>query len=85
MATSKRFAAKFFISSGSQEPTELSDVPNMLEQATKLHKSSLKSAARGGAKTAEDAVAAHMIELSAFHNSVLGKLFLTLHLFPSIC
>ena len=32
------------------------------------------------AKTAEDAVAAHMIELSAFHKSVLGKLFLTLHL-----
>ena len=52
LAASKRFAAKFFTSSGSQEPTEFSDVPAILAQANKLHKSSLKSAARGGAKTA---------------------------------
>ena len=62
MAASKRFAAKFFISSGSQEPSEFSDVPNMLEQPTKLHKSSLKSAARGGAKTALGLFMAHYPE-----------------------
>ena len=62
LAASKRFAAKFFISSGSQEPTEFNDVPNMLEQATKLHKSSLKSAARGGAKTALGLFMAHYPE-----------------------
>ena len=63
MAASKRFAAKFFISSGSQEPAEFSDVPSMLEQATKLHKSSLKSAAWGGAKTALGLFMAHYPEV----------------------
>ena len=62
LAASKRFAAKFFISSGSQEPSEFSDVPNMLEQATKLHKSLLKSAARGGAKTTLGLFMAHYPE-----------------------
>ena len=62
LAASKRFAAKFFTSSGSQEPTEFIDVPAILEQATKLHKSSLKSAARGGAKTALGLFMAHYPE-----------------------
>ena len=31
LAASKRFSAKFFTSSGSQEPTEFSDVPAILE------------------------------------------------------
>ena len=84
LAASKRFAAKFFISSGSQEPTEFSDVPAILDQATKLHKSSLKSAARGGAKTALGVFMAHypeaeiedvtegMVEPAAVLDSVAG-------------
>ena len=72
-----------FAQESSQLTGELDSLRKKLAEAEKAAAEEIsKQASR--AQTAEDAVAAHMIEMSVFHNSVLGisSLF---YLFSSIC
>ena len=61
-----------FAQKSSQLTGELESLRNKLAEAEKMAAEEI-SKQTSRAQTAEDALAAHMIELSAFHNSALGN------------
>ena len=61
-----------FAQESSQLTGELESLRNKLAEAEKTAAEEI-SKQTSRAQTAEDALATHMIELSAFHNSVLGN------------
>ena len=64
-----------FAQETSQLTGELDSLRKKLEEAEKTAAEEIsKQSSR--AQTAEDALSTHLVELSAFHNSVLGKLSL---------
>ena len=68
-----------FAQETSQLTGELDSLHKKLAEAEKAAAEEI-SKQTSRAKIAQDTVAAHMIEMSVFHNSVLCKLFLTPHL-----